>query len=216
MTVIFRYSLGLKMSCDPMGMDDPNTNSTKKVPNTKAKKNNGSLDVTNYKEKGTKERKKQYSPSNSKMTEAAFVKRCIAESSFGVVIFSKSWCPHCKKATKLIHKVMSSPLVKVHELDKLAPYLNEQKCQDALEKITGGRTVPRIFINGNFVSGGDDILKMHDRNDLYCQLNATTHKESSVCNRKDKDCTPKQTVCQNKRRLQKKTPGKNQPKHGKM
>lgn len=28
--------------------------------------------------------------------------------------------------------------------------------QDALGEITGGRTVPRVFINGKFLGGGDD------------------------------------------------------------
>jgi glutaredoxin 3 len=28
--------------------------------------------------------------------------------------------------------------------------------QDALYKVTGGRSVPRVFISGNFIGGGDD------------------------------------------------------------
>ncbi len=28
--------------------------------------------------------------------------------------------------------------------------------QDALYEVTGGRSVPRVFISGNFIGGGDD------------------------------------------------------------
>lgn len=32
--------------------------------------------------------------------------------------------------------------------------------QDALLKLTGGRSVPRVFIGGKFVGGGDDTAAM--------------------------------------------------------
>ncbi|KXJ73452.1 hypothetical protein RP20_CCG015798 [Aedes albopictus] len=33
--------------------------------------------------------------------------------------------------------------------------------QSVLGSITGAKTVPRVFINGNFVGGGTDIKKMY-------------------------------------------------------
>ena len=38
--------------------------------------------------------------------------------------------------------------------------------QDELEEITGARTVPRVFINGKFVGGGDDIVDLDRRGKL--------------------------------------------------
>ena len=31
-----------------------------------------------------------------------------------------------------------------------------QEYQDALKDLTGGRSVPRVFINGKFIGGGDE------------------------------------------------------------
>ncbi len=43
-----------------------------------------------------------------------------------------------------------------------APQLDQRQdivtMQDALGEITGGRTVPRVFINGKFLGGGDDTV----------------------------------------------------------
>lgn len=33
--------------------------------------------------------------------------------------------------------------------------------QDVLLEITGGRTVPRVFVAGKFIGGADDTLSMH-------------------------------------------------------
>lgn len=32
--------------------------------------------------------------------------------------------------------------------------------QDALLKVTGGRSVPRVFVDGKFIGGGDDTAAM--------------------------------------------------------
>jgi glutaredoxin 3 len=44
----------------------------------------------------------------------------------------------------------------IKELDQL-PNTNEY--QDYLEKITGGKTVPRIFINHKFFGGCSDVVR---------------------------------------------------------
>jgi glutaredoxin-related protein len=36
------------------------------------------------------------------------------------------------------------------------PLSSELLRQDALLEITGGRSVPRVFVAGNFIGGGDD------------------------------------------------------------
>ena len=41
-----------------------------------------------------------------------------------------------------------------------------QEIQDYMETITGGRTVPRIFVGGKFLGGGDDVYSLHSSGKL--------------------------------------------------
>ena len=38
--------------------------------------------------------------------------------------------------------------------------------QDALAAVTGGRTVPRVFIDGKFIGGGDDTARLAQSGEL--------------------------------------------------
>lgn len=60
-----------------------------------------------------------------------------------VVIFSKTYCPYCVKAKQAIGSVMDMSNVVVVELDKRP---DGDAIQDYLLSITGGRSVPRVFI----------------------------------------------------------------------
>jgi len=48
--------------------------------------------------------------------------------------------------------------------------------QDALLEITGGRTVPRVFIAGKFVGGGSEVKELQDTNQLVPLLQAAGAK----------------------------------------
>jgi len=48
--------------------------------------------------------------------------------------------------------------------------------QDALLAITGGRTVPRVFIGGKFVGGGSEVKALQDSNQLVPLLQAAGAK----------------------------------------
>jgi len=72
-----------------------------------------------------------------------------------VVVFSKSYCPYCTKAKKALQDVGAS--FEVLELDKRSDC---GEFQDELAKITGGRSVPRVFINGKFIGGGDETAQL--------------------------------------------------------
>jgi glutaredoxin 3 len=74
-----------------------------------------------------------------------------------IVIFSKSCCPYCTKTKQ----TFSGPsgeghTVKVLELDRMS---NGDEIQAALLKITGQRTVPNVFVNGQHLGGNDDTQK---------------------------------------------------------
>ncbi|CAK0809350.1 unnamed protein product [Prorocentrum cordatum] len=68
-----------------------------------------------------------------------------------VMVFSKSWCPFCTKENGIRFAVL--------ELDNLGAS-TEGQLQDALEAITGARTVPRVFVGGVCVGGGTDCQLM--------------------------------------------------------
>jgi glutaredoxin 3 len=44
--------------------------------------------------------------------------------------------------------------------------------QDYLGKLTGGRSVPRVFIGGRFIGGGDDTAAAHAKGELQAKLEA--------------------------------------------
>ncbi|XP_045838815.1 glutaredoxin 2 isoform X2 [Meles meles] len=94
-----------------------------------------------------------------------------------VVIFSKTSCSYCTMAKKLFHDM--NVKYKVVELDMLE---YGSQFQDALYRMTGERTVPRIFINGTFIGGATDTHRLHKEGKLLplvhqCYLKKSKRKE---------------------------------------
>ncbi|XP_053169521.1 glutaredoxin 2 [Hemicordylus capensis] len=73
-----------------------------------------------------------------------------------VVIFSKTTCSYCNMAKKLFEDMNVN-----YTAVELDTYENGSQFQNILHRMTGGRTVPRIFINGNFVGGATDTQRLH-------------------------------------------------------
>lgn len=38
--------------------------------------------------------------------------------------------------------------------------------QDVFQDFTGARSVPRVFVNGNFIGGGTDVKKLYENGKL--------------------------------------------------
>ncbi|XP_004625356.1 glutaredoxin 2 [Octodon degus] len=94
-----------------------------------------------------------------------------------VVIFSKTSCSYCKMAKKIFHDLNIN--YTAVELDMLE---YGSQFQDALYKMTGGRTVPRIFVNGTFIGGATDTHRLHKEGKLLplvhqCYLKKSKRKE---------------------------------------
>ncbi|XP_043342262.1 glutaredoxin 2 isoform X3 [Cervus canadensis] len=94
-----------------------------------------------------------------------------------VVIFSKTSCSYCTMAKKLFHDMNVN--YKVVELDMLE---YGSQFQDALHKMTGERTVPRIFVNGTFIGGATDTHRLHKEGKLLplvhqCHLKKSKREE---------------------------------------
>ncbi|XP_027550532.1 glutaredoxin 2 isoform X1 [Neopelma chrysocephalum] len=91
-----------------------------------------------------------------------------------VVIFSKTTCPYCKMAKKLFEGLNVN-----YTAVELDTNMNGSLFQDVLEQMTGGRTVPRVFINGTCVGGATDTQRLHDEGKLLplvhqCQIKANS------------------------------------------
>ncbi|KAL0821798.1 hypothetical protein ABMA28_005210 [Loxostege sticticalis] len=92
-----------------------------------------------------------------------FIKTAISQDK--VVVFSKSYCPYCKMAKDVFSKVKQP--IKVYELDERN---DGDSIQDTLAQITGFRTVPQVFINGNCVGGGSDVNALYNSGKLEPML----------------------------------------------
>ena len=83
---------------------------------------------------------------------------------YPVVVFSKSWCPYCKKALEALklEGVTRPPFILVVNIDEFdAPTI-----QSNLARITGRRTVPNVFIGGHSLGGGDETMQLHEKGEL--------------------------------------------------
>ena len=69
-----------------------------------------------------------------------------------VKIYSTNWCPYCAN-TKWF---LDEKGIKYEEINIEA----EGMSREDLEKITGGRTVPQIVIDGNPIGNYDDLLTL--------------------------------------------------------
>ncbi|XP_046839491.1 glutaredoxin-like [Xenia sp. Carnegie-2017] len=83
-----------------------------------------------------------------------------------VVVFSKTYCPFCDMAKKALAEVGLSDYL-LYELDNRD---DGEEIMDILKRITGGRTVPRVFIGGKFVGGGSEVRDFQKSGELVSML----------------------------------------------
>ncbi|XP_045451709.1 glutaredoxin-C4-like [Melitaea cinxia] len=103
----------------------------------------------------------------SKMASSTEIKQFIKEaiSQEKVVVFSKTYCPYCTLAKDVFSKIKQP--IKVYELDQRD---DGPEIQENLAQITGFRTVPQVFINGNCIGGGSDVKSLYDSGKLEPML----------------------------------------------
>jgi len=89
---------------------------------------------------------------------------------YTVFVVSKGSCPFCRTAKNVLNKYDIPPeKMKVLEIDR------ERDCskiQDYMQQITGGRTVPRVFIKGECIGGGNETSSAHKSGVLERKLRA--------------------------------------------
>lgn len=98
-------------------------------------------------------------PMNTNSPVFLFIQELIRQNC--IVIFSKSFCPYCKMAKEVFDKMNVS--YKAIELDSRQDGV---EIQDTLRDMTGARTVPRVFINGQCIGGGTETKKLFEDNKL--------------------------------------------------
>ena len=69
-----------------------------------------------------------------------------------VKIYSTNWCPYCANTKRFLNEKN----IEFEEINIEKEGMNRED----LEKITGGRTVPQIVIDGNPIGGYDDLLSL--------------------------------------------------------
>ncbi len=76
-----------------------------------------------------------------------------------VEIYSKSWCPYCRMAKRLLEE-------KGQEFVEFDVELDAGKLDEMLERSQGRWTVPEIFIDGDLVGGFDDLRALDASGEL--------------------------------------------------
>jgi len=87
-----------------------------------------------------------------------------------VAIFSKTWCPFCAKVKNLFdtHNVKYES----YELDKLpGGEADEAAFQDHLNEVTGIRSVPNVWLNGNFAGDSSKMVELAEARQLFKMIN---------------------------------------------
>ncbi|KAG2398600.1 Glutaredoxin-C4 protein [Vigna angularis] len=106
-------------------------------------------------------------------------------NSHKIVIFSKTYCPYCKRAKALFKELKQVPhVVELDERGIVEPGIDQltfclfsiynftgiedgSKIQDVLINIVGRRTVPQVFVNGQHLGGSDDTAASYESGHLH-------------------------------------------------
>ena len=82
-----------------------------------------------------------------------------------ITIYTKSWCPYCSAAKKLLDE-------KGAEFTEIDIEKKPEARAEMIQKAKGRSTVPQIFIGEKHVGGCDDLYDLDDRGQLEPLLQA--------------------------------------------
>ncbi|WP_230530091.1 glutaredoxin 3 [Microvirga roseola] len=82
-----------------------------------------------------------------------------------ITIYTKSWCPYCSAAKKLLDEKGAAFI----EIDIEA---KPEARAEMIQKANGRTSVPQIFIGEKHVGGCDDLYALDDRGQLEPLLQA--------------------------------------------
>ncbi|KAG8916027.1 glutaredoxin [Tulasnella sp. 417] len=108
--------------------------------------------------------------SSSQPTPSMAVKELVEDAiaNHKVAIFSKTYCPYCRRAKELIESFnLPEGEVEIVEIDIRD---DGSAIQEYLKEKTGQRTVPNIFINKEHIGGSDDLADLNSAGQLKPKL----------------------------------------------
>jgi len=91
-------------------------------------------------------------------------------SKHPVVVFSKSYCPYCRRALEAIRSFSSRIGYKEPLVIDLTELSNMPEIQFTLGEMTGRRTVPNVYIGGKSIGGGDETTALYRSGELEVLL----------------------------------------------
>ena len=106
-----------------------------------------------------------------------------AISSHAVALYGKSWCGYCQRAKSIIGEALCEAGAGPSDyfeldIDGLGSS-TEAAYQNELQKRTGGRSVPRIFIAQSSVGGCDDVTALARSGKLVPMVQEALKKKGS-------------------------------------
>lgn len=120
-----------------------------------------------------------------------------------IVIFSKSYCPHSRRAKSLLletYDILPNPYVV--ELDKMTEPVNNvdsaqgedvgsekvptmgKALQNLLAQRTARTTVPNILVLGRSIGGADEVVALHEEDTLATKLKGMVGKRLQRCEKR--------------------------------
>ncbi|XP_029781158.1 glutaredoxin-1-like [Suricata suricatta] len=84
------------------------------------------------------------------------------------VVFIKPSCPYYRRTQELLSQLSFKQRL-LEFVDNTATS-DTSKIQNYLEQLTGARTVPRVFISKECISGCTDLVEMHQSGELMKRL----------------------------------------------
>ena len=82
-----------------------------------------------------------------------------------IEVYSKDWCPYCKKAKAFL----KSKGLSFTEID-----INEGNNYEVMQERTGNKTVPQIIINDQSLGGYDDIIALENKGEFNALIGKDT------------------------------------------
>ena len=81
-----------------------------------------------------------------------------------VLVLSKTYCPYCREAKQILggYEALEGKM-EIVELDTIE---KGAEMQDAASKVSGQKTVPQIWIGGEFIGGCSDLKAKKESGDL--------------------------------------------------
>ncbi|CAE7581453.1 Glrx [Symbiodinium pilosum] len=88
-----------------------------------------------------------------------------------VFVVSKQWCPFCQRLKSVLGELgVAAEVLELEDMNKQPLVKDEAAVLDYMQRRTGARSVPRLFIAGKFIGGCDDAVRMAGSGELQERL----------------------------------------------